>query len=122
MEAQNTKNIGRLFEKAEQLHIAVAGLTVKVDEGFRGIHRRQDITNGRIEKSEGQIIDLQQTDETLVAEVQDLTEARAADIVRREGKSARLQNLAYSILEKVVWIGLGIILYNGRKVFDLFFS
>jgi hypothetical protein len=45
------------------LHLAqqIAKLQGTVDEGFRGIHARQDITNGRVGKCENRLTYLEQT-------------------------------------------------------------
>lgn len=39
---------------------AIGELKGKVDVGFQGVHKRQDITNGRLEKTEDRVGQLEQ--------------------------------------------------------------
>lgn len=45
-----------------EIIMAIGNLKGKVDEGFIGIHRRQDITNGRLAKTEERVGMLEKTD------------------------------------------------------------
>jgi hypothetical protein len=42
--------------------MAIGNLKGKVDEGFAGVHRRQDITNGRLARTEERVGILEKTD------------------------------------------------------------
>lgn len=54
MENTNTKDIRKLFDKHEELHVMVSKLSVMTKSGFDGIEKRQNITNGRIGELESE--------------------------------------------------------------------
>lgn len=72
VEEENTKNVSKLFDKHEELHILVATLTENVRHGFEGVHRRQDIANGRLGKLEQNVDKLETTAEAHDRRVEEL--------------------------------------------------
>ena len=113
MEGSNAKNVGKLFEKTEELHVAVARLDTTVKHGMDGIQKKQDKTNGNIEKLWMTAIELEKTGIALGAEVAVLKKKHLAEDDkknwwRRQGWSTVLNGVSVLVLAYLLFkTGLG---------------
>lgn len=118
---QNAKNIEKLFDQMQELQVGMAEIKIIVSEGFKSTHNRQDITNGRIAKTENRVADLEKTDSRMEDRVGELLKAEEKEQRHQAESSTRWLNLLYSIIEKAIWIALGALLFYGRSIFNTFF-
>lgn len=121
MEDQNNHNISKLFDSYHSLDKQLSELVIIVREGFKGTHDRQDTTNGRIAKNEIRIEKLEEADRDVANNVDALLENEKSRVKNKTNNSDRFKDTLFSILDKVVWITVGAILLNGKKIFELFF-
>lgn len=80
----------------------IDNLTTKVDEGFKGVHARQDLANGKLTKHEGLITKLEKADIKMGAEL------KAGAVQRKSGRGTWI---AFTTLISIVLLLLGRYVY-----------
>lgn len=81
------------MESHELLLEKISNLTEKVDTGFTGVHRRQDIANGRTAKIEGKVEVLEKTDIEISGKLNILDIKESAHIKATEKANSRLWDM-----------------------------
>lgn len=88
-----------------------------LDEGIKSMHRRQDITNGRIAKNEEKTIDIDKKLAAVETSVKDLDKRADGDDESKKnaaaGSAASKQYWSRLLIERILWAAvalLGIVL------------
>lgn len=112
---QGMEDRTNLYDKHEQLHVLVATLAENVKNGFDGVHRRQDIANGRLAKLEGDVGNLETTSEAQHRRVEELEKIHNVEkeIKNEQSKTRRwLRKEVFAVLLHVIstlimaWVAL----------------
>lgn len=132
-ERRNEEDIKELSTQLNDLHRLVTKLSTEVklgfertDESFKGVHTRQDKTNGRIDKGENERAALQQEIHTLkdvdtetLYKVNDLRESKKKREDGQSKMSERWMNILFQVIAAAIMVGIGLILLNADKILEL---
>lgn len=97
----------------DKQYIEILTKLAEISSDVKGMHRRQDITNGRIAKNEEKVIELEKTNISILDKLSglekrnsDRDEAEKAEAVKRDGsKTFWFRQIA----ERVLWVVVAII-------------
>lgn len=120
-EKRNEEHIDRLSDQFHELDKKLTRLSVILEEGFKGVHTRQDTTNGRINKNENSIERLRSVDTQLKNDVEKLMNSKKKREKGRSKMSDRWLNILFQVIAAAIMVLIGLILINGRYIYDNFF-
>ena len=96
----------------EKQYINIITILTELQADVKGIHRRQDITNGRMAKNEEKMIELDRTQGTLVERVDGILkseqerEKAAKEKAATDGDNRKFWNRI--IIERFLWVAFAV--------------
>lgn len=102
----------------EELHQKILIELATVKETLRNLVDRVGVQNGRVGKAEEAIHVLIQKDSTIESDVKEIKARNRVVDENNKRRSSRNVELFYNILEKIIWIGVGVLLYNAERITD----